>query len=58
VAVVVLSVSISIATTTLHIESKKAVGERLSTDRQRNRQTDRQTDNVSQETDARLGALI
>jgi len=50
VTVVMLSVSISVATTALHIESKKAVGERLS--------TERQTDNVSQETDARLGALI
>lgn len=50
VTVVVLNVSIWIATATLHIESKKAVGERLS--------TDRQADNVSQETDARIGALI
>jgi len=43
-AVVVLNVSIRIATTTLHTETKKAVVERLSTDRQRiagNRRTAR-----------------
>ena len=38
VVVVVLNVSTGIATTTLRIESKKAVGERLSTDRQTDRQ--------------------